>query len=261
MPPENTEQPILHLQDVHKSFGEQCVLNGISLAIPAGQTTVILGESGTGKSVLLKVIIGLIRADAGSVRFKGTELTTLSEPELAGVRRHFGFLFQAGALFDSMTAFENVVFPLRQHTRLSESEIRERGESKLRLVGLVSAADKMPAELSGGQKKRVALARAIALDPEVILYDEPTTGLDPVRSDVINELIRRLQASLGVTSIVVTHDMNSAYKVADRLHMLYHGKFVFGGTAAELKACEDETVKRFVTGQADKDDLAAIGIH
>src|SRR4051812_17889439 len=174
------------------------------------------------------------------------------------VRQRFGFLFQMGALFDSLTVADNVAFPLTEHTKKSRDEIRDIAQQKLAMVGLPDVGGKMPAELSGGQKKRVALARAIALDPEVILYDEPTTGLDPIRSDVINELIVKLQKELKVTSIVVTHDMQSAFKVADRIVMLHEGKLIFDGTPQEIQTTENEVVKRFVQGEASEQELAQL---
>lgn len=253
-------QPIIKLRNIHKSFGPRTVLAGVDLDIHRGQTTVILGESGTGKSVLLKTIVGLIRPDQGTVCFDGQDITTMGERELAPIRMNFGFLFQGGALFDSMTAGENVAFPLRQHTHLPDSEIKAIAHAKLRLVGLENVFDQMPASLSGGQKKRVSLARSIAMDPQVVLYDEPTTGLDPIRSDVINELILLLQRKLNVTGIVVTHDMNSAFKVADRVLMLYQGRFIFDGTAEELKHHPDDHIQRFITGRAERDELESLGI-
>jgi phospholipid/cholesterol/gamma-HCH transport system ATP-binding protein len=252
--------PIIELKNVSKAFGPMQVLDGINLSIRRAQTTVILGESGTGKSVLLKTIIGLLKPDRGQVIFDGTDLAAQPERELARIRIRFGFLFQGGALFDSMNAGENIAFTLRQHTRMSDEKIRQIVRNKLRLVGLEGIESKMPAKLSGGQKKRVALARAIAMNPEVILYDEPTTGLDPIRSDVINELIIRLKDRLHVTSIVVTHDMKSAFKVADRVLMLYQGKFIFDGTTDELQHCLDERVRQFVAGQADPKELEALRV-
>ena len=252
--------PIIELKNVSKAFGPMRVLDGINLSIRRAQTTVILGESGTGKSVLLKTIIGLLKPDRGQVIFDGTDLAAQPERELARIRIRFGFLFQGGALFDSMDAGENVAFTLRQHTRMPDEKIRQIVRNKLRLVGLEGIESKMPAKLSGGQKKRVALARAIAMNPEVILYDEPTTGLDPIRSDVINELIIRLKDRLHVTSIVVTHDMKSAFKVADRVLMLYQGKFIFDGTTDELQHCRDERVRQFVAGQADPKELEALRV-
>jgi len=253
-------QPIIQLRSISKAFGRRQVLAGVDLDIHRGQTTVILGESGTGKSVLLKTIVGLIPPDTGSVHFDGRDITRMSERELAPVRIHFGFLFQGGALFDSMTAGENVAFPLRQHTLLSDAESRAVAHEKLRLVGLDSVFDQMPASLSGGQKKRVSLARSIAMEPQVVLYDEPTTGLDPIRSDVINELILLLQRKLNVTGIVVTHDMNSAFKVADRILMLYQGRFIFDGTADELRNHPDDHIQRFIAGRAEREELESLGI-
>ncbi len=257
---------IVELSDVYKRLGSLQVLSGVNLKLMRGQTTVIIGESGVGKSVTLKHIIGLMRPDQGDVWFQSAgafdgqrvRVQDLSYVDLVELRKRFGFLFQMGALFDSMTVAENVGFPLREHTALSRSEIDEKVAHKLSLVGLNGIQGKKPAELSGGQKKRVALARAISLDPEVILYDEPTTGLDPVRSDVINELIRRLQGELGVTSVVVTHDMSSAYKVGDRILMLHQGQFISDGSPEEVRASSDPRVQRFITGRADEEDLAPL---
>src|SRR5438105_5859911 len=203
---------LIELHNVSKRFGRLIVLRHLDLAIEKGQSIVIIGASGTGKSVLLKHIVGLLRPDEGEVWFDGTRIDPLAERELMKIRERFGFLFQMGALFDSLNVEQNVGFPVAEHTTLSPEEIERRVEEKLRMVGLPEAKKKMPAELSGGQRKRVALARAIALDPEVILYDEPTTGLDPIRSDVINELILKLKREMNATSIVVTHDMHSAFK-------------------------------------------------
>jgi phospholipid/cholesterol/gamma-HCH transport system ATP-binding protein len=250
--------PVIELRSVYKRFGRLEVLRGIDLKLHAGQTTVVIGESGTGKSVLLKHIVGLLRPDAGEVFFKGTRVDGLGERKFTEIRRKFGFLFQGGALFDSMTASENVGFPLAEHTRKGHDEIAAIVAEKLRMVGLEGIGPKKPAELSGGQRKRVALARAIALDPEVILYDEPTTGLDPVRADVINELIVKLKRELNVTGVVVTHDMTSAYKVADRIVMLYEGEFIADGTPDEIRKADDERVQRFIEGRAGEDELRAL---
>ncbi len=255
--PDNA-RPLIELRAVHKTFGDQVVLAGVDLQIFPGCTTVIIGESGAGKSVLIKHMVGLIRPDRGEVIFDSLEIGKMTERQLAQVRKRFGFLFQGGALFDSMTAGDNIAFPLRQHSNYSENKIRQIVGRKLRMVGLESIGDHKPAELSGGQRKRVALARAIALDPEVIYYDEPTTGLDPVRADVINELILKLQRELGVTSVVVTHDMNSAYKVGDRLLMLYQGRFIADASPDQIRASSDPRVQRFITGQADKQELASL---
>lgn len=249
---------LIELRDVSKRFGSLQVLSGLTLSLERGKTTVVIGESGTGKSVLLKHIMVLLRPDAGEVRFHGTRIDQLSEAELSPHRRRFGFLFQMSALFDSLTVGENVAFPLREHTSKTGEEIDAIVADKLRMVGLDGLQPKRPAQLSGGQRKRVALARAIALDPEVVLYDEPTTGLDPVRADVINELIRKLQRELGVTSVVVTHDMTSAYKVGDRIVMLDRGRIIADGPPEYYRTTDDNRVRRFVDGRASPDDLAAL---
>ncbi|HYO11019.1 MAG TPA: ABC transporter ATP-binding protein [Tepidisphaeraceae bacterium] len=248
----------IELRNVSKRFGSLVVLRNLTLAIEKGQSLVVIGASGTGKSVMLKHIVGLLRPDHGEVWIDGRRIDNLAERDLVDVRTRFGFLFQMGALFDSLTVAENVAFPVVEHTHKPAEEIAAIVKTKLRQIGLPDAGPKMPGELSGGQKKRVALARAIALDPEVILYDEPTTGLDPVRSDVINELILKLQRELHVTSIVVTHDMNSAFKVADRIVMLHEGRIVFDGTPDEIQKSEDPDVKRFVQGEADERELASL---
>lgn len=258
-----TAHPILELCDVHKRLGSLDVLRGVDLGLERGQTTVVIGESGVGKSVTLKHVIGLMHPDQGDVWFQSdtvfggrrVRVPDLNPVQQVELRKRFGFLFQMGALFDSMSAGENVAFPLHEHTRLSRRDIERRVAEKLSLVGLDGIQDKRPAQLSGGQKKRVALARAIALDPEVILYDEPTTGLDPVRADVINELIRRLQRELNVTSIVVTHDMHSAYTVGDRIVMLHEGKFIADGPPDEIRTTADPRVQRFIQGKASAADL------
>jgi phospholipid/cholesterol/gamma-HCH transport system ATP-binding protein len=250
--------PLIELKRVSKRFGHQTVLQNLSLSIEAGKCLVVIGASGTGKSVLLKHIVGLLRPDGGEVWFEGKRIDNLAERDLVAVRTRFGFLFQMGALFDSLTVADNVGFPIIEHTHKPAEEVRSIVAGKLRQVGLPDAGPKMPGELSGGQKKRVALARAIALDPEVILYDEPTTGLDPVRSDVINELILKLQRELQVTSIVVTHDMNSAFKVADRIVMLHEGHIIFDGTTEEIQKSTDGNVQRFVLGEAGEQELATL---
>src|SRR4051812_2274433 len=249
---------LIDLRHVSKRFGWLVVLNDVSLNIEPGKCIVIIGASGTGKSVLLKHIVGLLQPDTGEVWFKGQRIDTLPERKLMEVRQRFGFLFQMSALFDSLTVLDNVAFPLTEHTKKTKDEIKQIAQQKLGMVGLPDVGAKMPAELSGGQRKRVALARAIALDPEVILYDEPTTGLDPIRSDVINELIVKLQKELKVTSIVVTHDMQSAFKVGDRIVMLHEGKLIFDGTPHEVQTTENEIVKRFVQGEASEQELAQL---
>lgn len=249
---------IIELRNVSKRFGALLVFDDLTLSLRQGQTTVVIGESGVGKSVLLKHIVALLRPDQGEVYFHGRRIDHLPEGDLAEVRRHFGFLFQMGALFDSMTVAQNVAFPLLQHKRCSPAEAAERATETLRLVGLDGLQARRPGEISGGQKKRVALARAIALNPEVVLYDEPTTGLDPVRADVINELILKLKRELNVTGVVVTHDMTSAFKVADRIVMLHKGRVIADAPPSWYRSSTDARVRRFVDGRADPEDLAAL---
>jgi len=248
----------IELSQISKRFGYLVVLSKITLSINEGESIVIIGASGTGKSVLLKHIVGLLKPDHGSVHFDGQRIDNLPERKLSEVRTNFGFLFQMGALFDSMNVTDNVAFPLREHTPLALNEIHTIAEQKLAMVGLPNLGKKMPGELSGGQKKRVALARAIALNPKVILYDEPTTGLDPIRADVINELILKLQRELKVTSITVTHDMQSAFKIGNRIVMLHEGKIIFDGTPQEIQTSTNETVRRFVVGEASEQELAQL---
>jgi phospholipid/cholesterol/gamma-HCH transport system ATP-binding protein len=248
----------VRVEDLHKSFGRQQVLRGVNLSFPPGKTTVILGPSGCGKSVLLKHLVGLLKPDKGRVWFGSTRIDTLSEPALVPFRRRFGFLFQQGALFDSMSVRQNILFPLREAGFPIDDSANQRVERVLGMVGLTDAIDKYPAELSGGMQKRAALARAIVLGPEVILYDEPTTGLDPIRSDVINELILKLSRALQVTSIVVTHDLASARKVADRMVMLDQGQVVLEDEPERFLASTNPAVERFLKGEASEDELAAI---
>ena len=260
----NDDRPItdtlIELKKLRKRFGAEPVLDGVDLALETGKTTVVIGESGTGKSVLLKHIVALLRPDAGTVHFHGKRIDNLPDAGLVDMRKRFGFLFQLSALFDSMSVAENIAFPLAEHTRRTPDEIADIVAGKLRLVGLDGFQTRRPGELSGGQKKRVALARAIALEPEVVLYDEPTTGLDPVRADVINELILKLQRELNVTSVVVTHDMTSAFKVADRIVMLHQGRIIADGDADWFRTCKEPPVRRFVDGRADPADLAALNL-
>jgi phospholipid/cholesterol/gamma-HCH transport system ATP-binding protein len=251
-------KPIIRLVKVRKSFGRVPVLRGITLNFQEGKTTVVLGPSGCGKSVMLKHLVGLLKPDSGEVWYRDQRVDVLNEAHLGAIRRQFGFLFQQGALFDSMTVRDNIAFPLLEHTELDVEQRNERVKRVLQMVGLIESIDKMPADLSGGQRKRVALARAIVLEPKVILYDEPTTGLDPIRSDVINELILKLNNELKLTSIVVTHDMVSAFKVADWTVMLHEGKVAFEGTPEDLKASADPIVQRFLRGEASEAELAAI---
>ncbi len=248
-------KPVIEFQGVTKYFGNLGVLQNVDLQIHPGQTTVVIGESGAGKSVVLKHIVRLLRPDSGEVHFHGRRIDNLAERKLVDIRMRFGFLFQLGALFDSLTVAENVAFPITEHTRRKAADIKKTVAHKLSMVGLDGLQEKKPAQLSGGQRKRVALARAIALDPEIILYDEPTTGLDPIRSDVINELIVKLQRELGGTSIVVTHDMASVRKVGGRVLMLHQGKFIFDGTPEEMEKTDNLLVQRFVEGRAGEDLL------
>ncbi len=257
-PNDKSDQAIIRFADVHKRFGSLVVLDGLSLAIPADRTTVIIGPSGTGKSVLLKHIVGLLQPDQGNVYFHQQRINELSERQLEPIRKRIGFLFQMGALFDSMSVGENIAFPLRYQGLNSERDIQQIIGEKLAVVGLSGSEKKMPGDLSGGQKKRVALARAIAMDPEVVLYDEPTTGLDPIRADVINELILKLKEELKVTGIVVTHDMASAFKVADQIVMLLNGKIIAQGTPEQIKTMENEDLRHFIEGRANAEDLKAL---
>ena len=249
---------LIRLDDVHKAFDDGPVLDGVSARFIQGQTTVIIGPSGCGKSVLLKHIIGLQRPDRGEVWFDGYRVSTMRESELVPLRRKMSYLFQSGALFDSMTVEENICFPLVEHRRGNRAERRDKCAEVLRLVGLDGMQRRLPSELSGGQQKRVALARAIVMDPELILYDEPTTGLDPIRGDLINELILKLQRTLGETAIVVTHDIASARKVADRILMLHGGKFIADVAPDQLDHVDDDVVRRFIQGHASPDELAEL---
>jgi phospholipid/cholesterol/gamma-HCH transport system ATP-binding protein len=252
-------ETIIETRNLTKRFGEKLVLDGVSLSIEKGKTTVVIGPSGCGKTVLIKHFIVLIRPSAGEVYFKGRRVDHLAERDLDEVRTHFGYLFQEGALFDSMTVAENIMFPIQQHYRIrNSSEIEDVVKAKLAMVGLDGFQNYYPARLSGGQRKRVALARAIALNPEVILYDEPTTGLDPIRSDIINELILKLERELGVTTLVVTHDMKSVYKVASRIIMLHNGKVIADGDTDFIRNHAHPVVQQFINGQVSEDDLAVL---
>jgi len=241
---------MIDIINLHKSFNSNHVLNGVDLQIEKGESIAVIGRSGSGKSVLLKHIIGLMKPDKGKVVIDGTEVASLRGKGLNEFRKKFGMLFQGAALFDSMSIGENVAFPLREHTRLSELTIKEKVNEKLEMVGLKGIGDLHPSELSGGMKKRVGLARAIAIEPEILLYDEPTAELDPVLTDSINELIIDMREKLKVTSVVITHDMTSAYKVADRIAMLYQGKIIALGTPDEIRNTDDPVVKQFVTGSS-----------
>jgi phospholipid/cholesterol/gamma-HCH transport system ATP-binding protein len=243
-------QVIVRREGLRKAFNGQTVLDGIDLEFRHGETTVVLGRSGCGKSVLLKHIIGLIQPDAGRVEAFGNDLATLGRRELETVRMQFGMVFQGAALFDSLDVNDNVGFILYEHSKLRDTEIRRIVREKLALVGLDGIQDKMPEELSGGMRKRVALARAIAGAPHVILYDEPTTGLDPVTADTINDLMLRMRDQLGVTSIVVTHDMASARKIADRMVMIHQGRIIIDDRPERVLASTDAQVRSFIYGDA-----------
>ena len=241
----------IELCDLTKSLGGRMVLDGVSLSIQKGETMSIIGGSGAGKSVTLKHIVGLMKPDRGCVRVAGLDVTGSNHGTLEAVRKRIGFCFQGSALLNSMSVFENVALPLREHEKLTEEEIRRRVQDKLNLVNLGDAGHKMPSEISGGMKKRVGLARAIIRNPEIILYDEPTAGLDPVVGTQINELILDMQKKLGVTSLLVTHDMSSVFRVSNRIAMLLNGRIMKVGTPAEFRASDDPIVKQFIYGESE----------
>jgi phospholipid/cholesterol/gamma-HCH transport system ATP-binding protein len=256
--PSPTNEPLIRVARLRKRFGRLQALKGVDVTFARGQTTVVLGPSGCGKSVLLKHLVGLLRPDAGEVWFDGHRVDRMREADLGVVRRQIGFLFQMSALFDSLSVADNLAFPLREHGVTDDAVVNARIQRVATMVGLGSTLQQMPAELSGGQRKRIALARAIVLDPKVVLYDEPTTGLDPIRSDIINELILKLKRELRITGIVVTHDLQSAFKVGDHFVLMHEGSVRFEGSAAELRACEDPVVHRFLLGEASPEELAEI---
>jgi len=239
------EDIIIEMVDVHKAFGPKQVLKGVNLKIRRGESMVIIGGSGSGKSVTIKHMIGLLAPDAGHVYVDGVDVAALGERDLNQLRRKFGMLFQGGAMFDSLTVGDNVGFALREHTNLSKSDIEKKVKEKLKMVGLEGTESLKPAELSGGMLKRAGLARAIAMDPEIILYDEPTTGLDPIMCDQINDLIVSLQKTIGTTAVTITHDMVSTNRIADRIAMLYKGEFVAVGTPEEVFASTQPVVAEF----------------
>lgn len=251
MPPPDPGGAAVALRGVEKTFDGHRVLRGVELAIRAGESLTIMGGSGTGKSVLLRCIIGLIRPDAGQVLIEGQDIVPLREEALLRVRRKIGMVFQGSALFDSLSVGENVAFALREHTRQGEAEIAGRVREVLGLVGLEGIEEMDPADLSGGMRKRVAMARAIALPPRILLYDEPTTGLDPANVEKVTELILDLKAKLGITSVVVTHDMPSALKISDRLAMLHEGRVAAVGTPEEIRADHDSLIREFMEGRVD----------
>lgn len=242
---------MIEFTDVKKVLGKKTVLNGINFKIARGETFAIIGRSGAGKSVTLKLMVGLMQPDSGTVKVDGTDITRPDETLLSTVRKKFGFLFQGSALLNSLSVGENVGLPLREHQEMPESGINQRVTEVLEIVGLHNAENLMPAELSGGMRKRVSLARSIVRYPEIILYDEPTTGLDPIMSNVINNLIIRLRKKLNITSVVVTHDMKSTFMVANRIALLYHGQLIQTGDVAYFQKSPDPFIRQFVEGDSE----------
>jgi phospholipid/cholesterol/gamma-HCH transport system ATP-binding protein len=242
---------IIELRNIDKSFGGRQVLRDLTVSVEQGESLVIVGGSGTGKSVTLKHIIGLLRPDRGQVLIDGHDITAMKDVELNQFRRRFGMSFQEGALFDSMSVFENIAFPLRRHTKMTEGEIRDRVEECLDDVHLHGVDKKRPSELSGGMRRRVGFARAISLKPEILLFDEPTTGLDPVISDVIADLIEEMDVKLGTTTVTITHDMKVAFKIADRVAMLYKGHIIEQGTPEKFQESSNPIVRQFIEGRAE----------
>jgi len=242
---------MIQIKGLKKAFGRKTILNGLDLEIEKGKITVIIGRSGGGKSVLLKHIIGLLKPDEGHIYLDGTDITRLREKDLNEVRKRFGMLFQGAALFDSMTVGENVGFALKQHTDASDSDIGHSVREKLERVGLKDVEDMMPADLSGGMMKRVGLARAIIMDPEIVLFDEPTTGLDPIMSASIADLVLETQRSLKTTYVLITHDMPFTYKIADKIAMLHEGRIIATGTTAEMRANPDPVLQQFLEGRSE----------
>lgn len=244
-----SEPPAVVFENVSKSFGSHKVLDSVSFEVPRGEAFCILGRSGSGKSVTIKQMVGLIRPDSGSIRIEGEEIAAMEGAELARLRRNIGFLFQYSALFDSISVGENVAFPLRRHTKLADREIRERAEKKLRRVGLAGIYSKMPAEISGGMRKRVGLARALVLEPPILLADEPSSGLDPITSREIDDLFLDLKHTEGTTMVIVTHNIPSARRIGDQLAVLHHGRIIAHGSPAELEASEHPVVREFMSAQ------------
>jgi len=242
---------MIRIINVHKAFGEKKVLEGVDLQVETGQTMVVIGQSGSGKSVLLKHLIGLLKPARGEIYLDGLNLTRLNEDELQKATRKVGMLFQSAALFDSMNVYENIRFGLERQTGCPAEKVKALVEDSLAKVGLKGVERLMPYELSGGMKKRVGLARAIAYNPEVMLYDEPSTGIDPIRADAINGLINKMKEDLHVTSVIITHDMVSAYKVGDRIAMLYQGRIIEEGTPDEIRRSRNPVVQQFITGRAE----------
>lgn len=241
---------MIEISNLYKSFDGQFVLNDLSLTVKSGETKVVIGRSGVGKSVLLKCINGLLRPDGGSIKINGKEVTALSEKEYDKIRMEIGMVFQGGALFDSMTVAENVSFVLDEFFDLDHKTVRDKVQDALALVGLKGIEGLYPAQLSGGMKKRVSIARVLCMEPQMILYDEPTSEVDPIAADALNNLIIKLRDKLKVTSIVVTHDMSSVYKIADSVAMLYHGRVIADGSPAEIRSTSHPVVRQFILGQA-----------
>jgi phospholipid/cholesterol/gamma-HCH transport system ATP-binding protein len=247
-PAQSPARAMIEVIDLHKSFREHKVLTGINLSIPSGSTCVILGGSGSGKTVLMKHMIGLLKPDSGKMIIDGEDIVPMGTDALERVRRKFGMVFQAAALFDSMNVYENVAFPLREHRRkMPEEQVREVVRKKLALMGLNNVEQKFPADLSGGMRKRVGLARAIVLDPKIVLYDEPTTGLDPITTDYVDEMILAAKRELGVTSVVISHDIASAFNVADQIAFLHKGTIVARGPPEQMRESEHPAVKVFLS--------------
>lgn len=252
---------LIQFDAVTKAFGPKIVYRDLTLEVHEGETLTIIGGSGQGKSVMLKMLIGLLPVDSGTIHFEGTRLTDLTEKQMHPFRRRIGMLFQGSALFDSLSVRENIAYGLREHLKLSEGEIDERVAEALESVGLPGIEQMWPADLSGGMKKRVGLARAIAVRPDVLLYDEPTTGLDPVNTTRINRLILKLKERMKVTSVVVTHDMHSAFKVSDRIAMIHDGRFIFNGTPEEVRTTDNIHVRAFIHGHDPEEERRLEGLE
>ncbi len=247
------EDFIIELKDVYKSFDSKEVHTGVTLSIRRDENITVLGGSGSGKSVLLKEITGLLKPDSGQVIVEGEDIVPMDENKLVHVRKKMGMLFQGAALFDSLTVYENIAYPLREHSKHAENEIKEIVSRNLELVGLPGIEDKLPSDLSGGMKKRVGLARAMAMEPKILLYDEPTTGLDPPNTSRINHLIREMQKKFGTTGVIITHDVTSAFEISDRIAFLYKGKIIFIGTVEEAKNTTIEALSDFIHGRLEED--------
>lgn len=254
------EQPFIHFKGIHKAFGPKVIYNGLEFAIGRGETVTILGPSGSGKSVMLKMLIGLLQADGGQILFDGQDVVKMDDRELYEVRRRVAYLFQSAALFDSMSVGDNVAYGLREQnwSTMSEEEILRRVDESLRSVGLPGIQEMRPSDLSGGMRKRVGLARTLALQPEVLLYDEPTTGLDPINTARINNLIRSIKRAHGLTSIVVTHDMGTAFSVSDRIVMIGKGRLIMQGTPEDFRRTQDPYIRDFIDGRAPEDEDVSV---